>query len=121
MPGEIIHLQVGGCGNAIGTQMWEQLHEEHEITPEGKHQNPSPHEKLDVYYNETRTAVYQPRCILADLDPISTDYAMASKYSKLFKLENTVYSKTSGGKNWAKGYYSEGLAILEETMDAVRR
>ena len=35
MPQEIVHLQVGGCGNNIGTSFWDQLHREHRVSPDG--------------------------------------------------------------------------------------
>ena len=35
MPREIVNLQVGQCGNQIGTEFWKQLCREHGISNEG--------------------------------------------------------------------------------------
>jgi len=35
MPREIITLQIGQCGNQIGSEFWKQLCAEHGINPEG--------------------------------------------------------------------------------------
>jgi tubulin gamma len=35
MPREIVNLQVGQCGNQIGTEFWKQLCREHGISEEG--------------------------------------------------------------------------------------
>jgi len=35
MPREIIHVQVGQCGNQVGTAFWEQVVEEHNLATDG--------------------------------------------------------------------------------------
>ncbi len=36
MPREIVQLQVGGCGNNIGTSFWKRIRGEHYIDENGK-------------------------------------------------------------------------------------
>ena len=38
MPREIITLQVGQCGNQVGTEFWKQLCQEHGISKQGIHE-----------------------------------------------------------------------------------
>ena len=33
---EIVHLQVGQCGNQVGTKFWEIISDEHGIDPNGE-------------------------------------------------------------------------------------
>ena len=35
---EIVHLQVGQCGNNIGTQFWQTISDEHGINPHGQYE-----------------------------------------------------------------------------------
>ena len=54
MPREIITLQVGQCGNQIGSKFWEVISEEHGIDPSGTYRGDSDLqlERIDVYFNE---------------------------------------------------------------------
>lgn len=74
---EIIHLQVGQCGNQvmgvgwkirvqIGTKFWEVINKEHHIDENGV-----PHieanDDLNVFYSEAVNGRYVPRAVLIDL------------------------------------------------------
>ena len=71
---EIIHLQLGLCGNQIGNQFWQTVAEEHGLDPNGVFHAPtgSPQaeiermtllqtERLNVYFDEGPTGNYVPR------------------------------------------------------------
>ncbi|KAH7933784.1 hypothetical protein HPB49_017248 [Dermacentor silvarum] len=51
---EIVHLQVGQCGNQIGAKFWEVISDEHGIDPTGSYHGDSDLqlERINVYYNE---------------------------------------------------------------------
>ena len=53
--GEIINIQIGQCGNKIGTKFWEVISYEHGIDPTGifKCDSDIQLERINVYYNET--------------------------------------------------------------------
>lgn len=38
---EIVHLQVGQCGNQVGTKFWEVISDEHGIQPDGTYDGDS--------------------------------------------------------------------------------
>lgn len=84
---EIISVQVGQCGNQIGSSFWETISEEHQINPDGFHSVPSDGrvENLDMYYNENRGGTYSARALLVDLEPGVIDSILAGKYGRLFK------------------------------------
>lgn len=51
---EIIHLQVGQCGNQIGKKFWEVIADEHGIDGNGNYvgEDPLQLDKVNVYFNE---------------------------------------------------------------------
>lgn len=63
---EILHLQVGQCGNQIGNVFWEAISEEHGIDENGNYIGNDRYqlEKISVYYNSGTNNVYVPRSIL---------------------------------------------------------
>ena len=63
---EILHLQVGQCGNQIGNIFWETISGEHGIDENGQHSGNNKYqlEKISVYYNQGADTIYVPRSIL---------------------------------------------------------
>lgn len=66
---EIVHLQVGQCGNQIGQKFWEVISNEHGLDTDGlfKGQSSLQSDRLNVYYNEAEGGRYVPRAVLVDL------------------------------------------------------
>jgi len=102
---EIIHIQIGECGNKIGSQFWGVISYEHGIDPTGSFMGDSDIqlEKINAYYNENSEGKYVPRAILMDLDKVTLDSVKNDPYGQLFKENNFVYSNTNSGNgcNWA--------------------
>jgi tubulin gamma len=73
MPREVITLQVGQCGNQIGTEFWKQLCQEHGIAKDGileefaKDGNSG--DRKDVFFYQADDDHYVPRALLLDLEP----------------------------------------------------
>ncbi|XP_041973894.1 tubulin beta chain-like [Aricia agestis] len=120
---EIVHVQVGRCGNQIGAKFWEVISDEHGIGPDGRYSGDSDLqlERINVYYNEGAAGKYVPRATLVDLEPTTMDSLRAGPYGELFRPDNIVYGATGAGNNWAKGYYTEGADLLEPALDVIRR
>lgn len=120
---EIVHLQVGQCGNQIGSKFWEVISEEHGITPDGTYNGDSPLqlERIQVYYNLAAAEHYVPRAVLVDLEPGTMDAIKSGAYGKIFRPDNYVYGQSGAGNNWAKGHYTEGAELVDAIMDVVRR
>ena len=89
---EIVHLQVGSCGNNIGSKFWEVISDEHGIDfASGLYCGDSnlQLERIEVYYNEVcdcekcemnfldyfevAEGRFVPRAILADMEAGSLD------------------------------------------------
>jgi len=120
---EIVHIQAGQCGNQIGTKFWEVVSDEHGIDPNGNFYGDSDLqlERINVYFNEAQGGCYVPRSILVDLEPGVIDSVRSSPIGQLFRPDNMVFGQNGAGNCWAKGYYTEGGEIVDETMDVIRK
>ncbi|XP_007949710.1 tubulin beta-1 chain [Orycteropus afer afer] len=119
---EIVHIQIGQCGNQIGSKFWEVIGEEHGINPEGRYHGDSTLqlERISVYYNEAHGKKYVPRAVLVDLEPGTMDSIRSGKLGALFQPDSFVHGNSGAGNNWAKGHYTEGAELIESVMDVVR-
>jgi len=120
---EIVHIQVGQCGNQVGAKFWEVISEEHGIGVDGMYQgnNPNQLERIGVYYTEAQKQRYVPRAVLVDLEPGTMDSVRAGPYGRLFRPDNFIFGQSGAGNNWAKGHYTEGAELVELVMDVVRK
>jgi tubulin beta len=124
---EIIHVQVGQCGNQIGNSFWTTMCAEHRLSPDGKFQGKGKPDdrlridKIDVYYAEAGVMRYVPRACLVDLEPGIIDVIKASPMGSLFKPDNMCFGASGAGNNWAKGHYTEGAELIDEAVDIIRR
>ncbi len=124
MPREIITLQVGQCGNQIGSEFWKQIAAEHGISCEGVLQPFAANgtDRKDVFFYQADDEHYIPRAVLMDLEPRVINGILNSEYRHLFNSENFFVSKDGGGagNNWASGH-AQGEALHEEIMDIIDR
>jgi len=135
---EIIHVQVGQCGNQVGCAFWNAVTQEHNLNVNGmKWQKPEAGsadadgdglpdelEKIDVYFratsSEPMTAKWVPRAVLVDLEPGTMDVIKAQPLGPAFKPDNLCFGNNGAGNNWAKGHYTEGAELVESVLDRVR-
>ena len=137
---EIVHVQVGQCGNQIGTAFWETMTEEHKLDKEGKVTKEATDtngdgvddreqqgvsnkylDKIDVYYEPSGKERYVPRAVLVDLEPGTLDVIKGSEYGKMFRPDNFAFGASGAGNNWAKGHYTEGAELIDDVMNVVRK
>jgi len=120
---EIVHLQVGQCGNQIGSRFWQTISEEHAIDPSGNYKGTDDLqlERINVYYNEATGGKYVPRAILVDLEPGTMDAVKSGPLGALFRPDNLVFGQNGAGNNWAKGHYTEGAELVDSVMEVVRK
>ncbi|KAF4023465.1 hypothetical protein G4228_015043 [Cervus hanglu yarkandensis] len=120
---EIVHIQIGQCGNQIGAKFWEVIGEEHGIDWAGSYCGDSALqlERISVYYNEAHAGKkYVPRAVLVDLEPGTMDSIRSSRVGTLFQPDSFVHGNSGAGNNWAKGYYTEGAELVDSVLDVVR-
>ena len=96
---------------------------EHGIAADGRYSGSSDLQlqRIDVYFNETRSGHYLSRSVLADTETGTLNQMRAGTCSHLYNPNNYIYHDGSAGNLWAKGYYTEGREIIEHTLEVVRR
>jgi len=124
---EILHVQVGQCGNQIGNRFWQTVIAEHNVGGDGMYMKNAKNadvsidlDKVNVYMRETGER-HVPRACLVDLEPGTVDVIKASPVGTLFKPDNFVFGASGAGNNWAKGHYTEGAELIEEALDVIRK
>ena len=124
MPREIITLQVGQCGNQIGSEFWKRLCSEHGIDSSGMLEDYAigGNDRKDVFFYQADDSHYIPRAILIDLEPRVIETIKTSAYKNLFNPENFFTSQHGGGagNNWGSGY-EQGESLAEELVDIIDR
>ena len=120
---EILHMQIGQCGNQIGSKFWELVSEEHGINSAGAYCGDSDLQLrgISTYFNEVTGGRYVPRAILLDTEPGTLDSLRSGPFGHLYKPDNFVFSQFGTGNNWAKGFYTEGSEIINTALDVVRK
>ncbi|KAJ2722226.1 Tubulin beta-3 chain [Coemansia sp. Benny D115] len=120
---EVLTLQVGQCGNQIGSAFWETIVQEHGINEDGFYvgNHASQTERLNVYFDEALNKRYVPRMVAVDLEPGVHQAIREGKYGRLFRPESMISAQNGAGNNWAKGFYTEGAELLDQVLDTVRQ
>lgn len=131
---DLITIQVGQCGNQVGSEFWKRLCQEHGITPEGRAIELDPVQRFgagkdvidrkDVFFYQADNQQYVPRALLVDMEPgvINGITGPQSAYSQLFNPENIYVHPEGGGaaNNWAMGFTS-GAEVGEDILDMIDR
>eukprot|EP00486_Rosalina_sp_Unknown_P011608 CAMPEP_0201592434 /NCGR_PEP_ID=MMETSP0190_2-20130828/190332_1 /ASSEMBLY_ACC=CAM_ASM_000263 /TAXON_ID=37353 /ORGANISM="Rosalina sp." /LENGTH=505 /DNA_ID=CAMNT_0048051203 /DNA_START=222 /DNA_END=1739 /DNA_ORIENTATION=+ len=80
-------------------------------------------DKIGVYYEcaSDKLLRYSPRAVLVDLEPGTLDRIKANRIGQIFKPDNFVMGASGCANNWAKGRFTEGLEVIDEILDIVRR
>ncbi|XP_076672806.1 tubulin beta chain-like [Andrena cerasifolii] len=119
---EIVHVQIGQCGNNVGGKFWQVIADEHGLTPDGVFCGESDLQlqRMDVYFTEGVGRRFVPRAVLVDLDPGSLSSVLSGPSGRLFKPDNFVAGRAGAANNWAKGYYTEGAELVDTVLDHVR-
>ncbi|KAF5842575.1 gamma tubulin [Dunaliella salina] len=124
MPREVICLQVGQCGNQVGSEFWRTLCSEHGIRKDGTLEDFATQggDRKDVFFYQADDEQYVPRAVLLDLEPRVINSIQTSDIRNLFNPENIYVSKEGGGagNNWASGY-TQGEAVQETLLDMFDR
>uniref|UniRef100_A0A3Q3G004 Tubulin beta-6 chain n=1 Tax=Kryptolebias marmoratus TaxID=37003 RepID=A0A3Q3G004_KRYMA len=92
---EIVHLQIGQCGNQIGSKFWEVISDEHGIDAAGIYEGDSSLQldRINVYFNEAHGGKYVPRALLVDLEPGTMDSVRGSRIGALFRPDNFIHER----------------------------
>ncbi|XP_002133947.1 probable tubulin beta chain CG32396 [Drosophila pseudoobscura] len=119
---EIVTLQIGGAGNAIGDAFWHVISHEHGVDySSGRFAGTSPLqlERMNVFFNATVSKRFYARSIVIDTEASTIQRLHSS--SQLYRPENFVAGSESAGNNFARGYHTDGAEILQQVLDNTRR
>ncbi|KAH8827272.1 beta-tubulin 1 tubb1 [Flagelloscypha sp. PMI_526] len=121
--GEIITVQLGQCGNQIGTRFWENICQQHGLESSGFYCGgyETQLEKIGVYFHELRSARYIPRSVLVDLEPEPLDTIQRGSIGKMISPTNFLRGQNGGGGNWARGFHSDGEELSPTILNVIRR
>ncbi|CAG5118364.1 unnamed protein product, partial [Candidula unifasciata] len=120
---EIVHLQIGACGNHIGSKFWELVSEEHGVDPTGTFRGASDLqiERINVYYNEASGGRFVPRAVLVDLEPGVLDGVRGGPFGGIFNPSNFMFGRAGCSNNWAKGHLTDGAELADSIIECTRR
>ncbi|CDK26334.1 unnamed protein product [Kuraishia capsulata CBS 1993] len=123
MPGEILTIQAGQCGNQVGEEFWGQLLKEHGLDNSGQkiQSNVKSEDKTRPFFLEVGSDRYTPRAILLDLEPRVIG-SIQTKFPDLFDPRLTYMDAAFGGagNNWARGF-NYGKQHEEDLLEIVDR
>ena len=122
---EIVHLQVGQCGNQMGGRFWRTVALVHGLGPDGVYGGSDDDQlaKLGVFFREGGRGGghFRPRAVLADLEPGVIRSLCSSEWGALFAPDQCLTRQNSASNNFGRGYYTDGAEMAEEILDVVRR
>jgi len=127
MPREILTVQVGQCGNQVGSEFWKRLCQEHGINKDGgvedfAREGASSVDRKDVFFYQADDEQYVPRSVLVDLEPRVINQILAGDYRNLYNPENIYVHPEGGGagNNWAVGY-ATAESVAEDVLEKIDR
>ena len=125
---EIVHCQVGQCGNQIGQEFWKTICNEHKVDKDGKFTGEDGNatdqarlDKIDVYFNQTDKSKFVPRAVMVDLEPGVLDMVKASPMGKIFKPDNLIFGCSGSHGHWGSAHVTEGAELVDEAVDVIRK
>lgn len=117
---EIISIHVGQAGAQIGNACWELYCLEHGLKKDGTLEA-GHYEYPTTFFSETGSGKHVPRTIFVDLEPGVIDEVRTGEYRDLFHPEQLITGKEDAANNYARGHYTVGKELIDQTMDRVRK
>ncbi|CEF62916.1 Alpha tubulin-like protein [Strongyloides ratti] len=122
---EVISVHIGQAGVQIGNACWELYCLEHGIQPDGtmpsEKTSGTADDSFTTFFSETSQGRYVPRAIMVDLEPSVVDEIRSGTYKKLFHPDQMITGKEDAANNYARGHYTVGKEIIDQTMDRIKR
>ena len=103
---ESILVQVGQCGNQIGSRFWDLALQEHaSVNKAGLYDEPL----TSFFRNSTKVGgkitSLRARAVLVDMEEGVLGQIRKSNFSELFDQDQYVQSVSGSGNNWAVGHH----------------
>ncbi|ELA48009.1 tubulin alpha chain [Vavraia culicis subsp. floridensis] len=119
---EIVSIHIGQAGVQIGNACWELYCKEHGIQPDGRpDENFGRNDSCLSFFSESCENTYVPRTVMIDLEPGVIESVKKGPFKKLFHPEQLIHGKEDAANNYARGHYTVGKEILDESLDRIRK
>lgn len=134
MPRELITIQVGQCGNQIGTRFWELALREHAAyNAQGVYDD-----ALSSFFRNVDTRFEPPinlpvrdgtgvvrslkaRAVIVDMEEGVINELLKGPMREVFDTQQLICDVSGAGNNWAHGHHVYGPQYREGILDKVRR
>jgi len=126
----VVTIQLGQCGNQIGTSLFNALMADATTPPSYSSQTSVSNEAYEEEVSERFfcqhdcSHIYTARAVMVDTEPkvINQCILQAQKSAKwAFSQEASFYKKKGSGNNWAQGYQKYGEDLSHEVMNLARK
>ena len=120
--GEIITINVGGCGVALGQSLNEQYCLERGITFDGTKKDKSPYDDtLNIQFNEMSKGNYTARSLLIDMDPYNINNVHNTyKYKSLFNKSSILSGKQDAASVFPVARYTNGKEMADSIKAEIK-
>jgi len=129
MPREIVSVQIGQCGNQVGSVFWEMVSIEHKIRHrDGMYVGDNVQDlrrnvhlqNASVYWTDVNKGKkWIPRAICVDLEPGTLNTLKVTHPT--LNGDDLINGTSGAGNNWAKGHYTEGAELVDQVIDRLRK
>eukprot|EP00036_Acanthoecidae_sp_10tr_P012996 CAMPEP_0206290352 /NCGR_PEP_ID=MMETSP0106_2-20121207/2576_1 /ASSEMBLY_ACC=CAM_ASM_000206 /TAXON_ID=81532 /ORGANISM="Acanthoeca-like sp., Strain 10tr" /LENGTH=440 /DNA_ID=CAMNT_0053720911 /DNA_START=229 /DNA_END=1548 /DNA_ORIENTATION=+ len=129
-----IVVQVGQCGNQIGTRFWDLALREHaKVNHKGLFDEPistffrnvdgrrSPPRELPLGDGTGKIGALKARAVLIDMEEGVINSLLSGPMREVFDPVLKVSSVSGSGNNWAVGHYRYGVDYRDQIVETVRR
>ena len=127
MPRELITIQVGQCGNQIGSKFWNLLLQEH-----SKYNSKGIYDQaLSSFFRNTDKGSTLPtgtpikflkaRALVVDMQQGVTNQLLKSDIGQIFEQRSFINDVSGAGNNWAHGFHEYGNKYRSILVDNIRK
>ena len=133
MPHEVVTVQVGQCGNQIGTRFWDLALREHAASNQdgvfddalstffrnvdARHDHPT---DIPIGDGKRPISALRARAVLVDTEEGVVSQLLRSPLAEIFDRSHIVTDVSGAGNNWAHGHAVYGPAHRDAFLEAVR-
>ena len=127
---ECISIHVGQAGCQIGSACWDLFCNEHSIDSatgvigqnyESTCSDLQTDESFSTFFSESSSGKHVPRAVFVDLEPNVIDSIATSHLRGLFNPEQMVAGKEDAANNYARGHYTVGKELIDNTVERIRK
>ncbi|XP_064652208.1 tubulin epsilon chain-like [Lineus longissimus] len=129
-----IVVQVGQCGNQIGTRFWDLALREHASTNKRgvydesissffRNVDTRYDDPVDIPLGDSRGKIksLKARAVLVDMEEGVVSNVMKGPLREVFDYKQLITDVSGCGNNWAVGHHNYGVQYREEISDTIRR